>query len=181
MLKGNTQIGTNCTIGSNSIIEDSIIGDSTVIDNSHCYHSTVASGCEIGPFVRIRPGCVVKDKCRVGNFVELKNSNVDSETKISHLSYIGDSDVGSDVNIGCGCATVNFNGVEKNRTLIGNGAFIGCGTNLVAPVALGTDSYIAAGSTIVEDVPDHALAIARTRQVVKADWVKKKKPYKRMR
>ena len=97
------------------------------------------------------------------------------------MSYIGDSDVGSEVNIGCGVATVNFDGVDKNRTTIGDGAFIGCGTNLVAPVALGTDSYVAAGSTIVEDVPDHSLAIARTRQVNKADWVKKKKPYKRMR
>ncbi len=144
-------------------------------------NTKILQGAEIGPFVRIRPGCVIGEKARVGNFVELKNAIVGKGTKISHLSYVGDSFVGEGVNIGCGCATVNFDGTNKHKTIIEDGAFIGCGVNLVAPVKVGENAFIAAGSTITEDVPADALSVARSRQVNKNGWVEKKKPYKRMK
>lgn len=181
IIKGASSVGSGCEIGPDSLIENSQIGDNTIFNSSQCYNSKIGCATEIGPYVRVRPNCVVGDNVRVGNFVELKNSNVDDEAKISHLSYIGDSDVGKDVNIGCGCATVNFDGVNKHRTKISDGSFIGCGVNLVAPVTVGVDAFVAAGSTIVEDIPDSALAIARNKQYVKHDWVKVKKPYRRMR
>lgn len=181
ILKGNTKIASDCEIGPYSMIEDCEVGKGTLVQNSYCYQSKIGANAEIGPFVRIRPNCVVGDNTRVGNFVELKNSNIGNETKVSHLTYIGDSDVGEDVNFGCGCATVNFDGRNKHRSTIGDGAFIGCGTNIVSPVNIGKDGYVAAGSTIVEDVPDSALAIARNRQTNKEGWVEKKRPYRRMK
>lgn len=180
-LKQGTKIGSFCEIGPYSMISECTVGSDTLIQNSYCYESVIGSHSEIGPFVRIRPGCVVGDKTRVGNFVELKNSAIGDETKVSHLTYIGDSDVGRDVNFGCGCATVNFDGKNKHRSTIGDGAFIGCGTNIVSPVSIGKDGYVAAGSTIIEDVPENALAIARNRQINKHDWVTRKKPYRRMK
>ena len=178
---GKTKISANAAIGPNSIVEDCIIGENVKINSSHCYQSEIKNGAEIGPFVRIRPECTVGENARIGNFVELKNAVVKKGAKISHLSYIGDSEVGEEVNIGCGCATVNFDGRNKNRTVICDGAFIGCGVNLVAPVKVGKDAFVAAGSTVTEDVPENALAIARLRQENKKDWVIKKKPYKRMK
>lgn len=178
---GKTKISANAVIGPNSIVEDCIIGENVKINSSHCYQSEIKNGAEIGPFVRIRPECTVGENARIGNFVELKNAVVKKGAKISHLSYIGDSEVGEEVNIGCGCATVNFDGRNKNRTVICDGAFIGCGVNLVAPVKVGKDAFVAAGSTVTEDVPENALAIARLRQENKKDWVIKKKPYKRMK
>ena len=178
IIKGKSSIGCFCIIGPNSIIENSVIHDNTVIDNTHVYSSEVKSGANIGPFVRIRPGCVVEERVRVGNFVELKNARIGEKTSVSHLSYIGDADVGSNVNVGCGCATVNFNGRDKNKTIIGNNAFIGCSTYLVAPVTVGDSAFTAAGSVITQDVPADALAVARSRQVIKEDWVNKVKPYR---
>lgn len=178
---GKSVIKSGAVIGPNSIIDNSTVEENAKLEATHCYSSYVKYGAEIGPFVRIRPGCCVGENARVGNFVELKNANVDTGAKISHLSYIGDSNVGKDVNIGCGCATVNFDGTNKHKTEIKDGAFIGCGVNLVAPVTVGTDAFVAAGSTVIENVPDSALAIARTRQVNKNGWVEKKKPYKRMK
>ncbi len=178
---GKTKICANAEIGPNSIVEDCIVGENVRINSSHCYQSEIKNGAEIGPFVRIRPGSVVGENARIGNFVELKNAEIKKGAKISHLSYIGDSEVGEEVNIGCGCATVNFDGRNKNRTVICDGAFIGCGVNLVAPVKVGKDAFVAAGSTVTEDVPENALAIARSRQVNKEDWVTEKKPYKRMK
>lgn len=180
-LKYGTKIGENCEIGPNSVISNCTVGEGTLVQNSYCYDSEIGSNAQIGPFVRIRPNCKVGDNTRVGNFVELKNSVIGNETKVSHLTYIGDSDVGEDVNFGCGCATVNFDGKNKHRSTIGDGAFIGCGTNIVSPVNIGKDGYVAAGSTIVEDVPENALAIARNRQVNKHDWVTRKRPYRRMK
>lgn len=180
-IKYNTKIASNCEIGPYSTIDNCIIGEGTLVQNSYCYNSKIGCNAEIGPFVRIRPNCVVGDNTRVGNFVELKNSVIGNETKVSHLTYIGDSDVGEDVNFGCGCATVNFDGRNKHRSTIGDGAFIGCGTNIVSPVNIGKDGYVAAGSTIIEDVPENSLAIARTRQVNKDGWVLRKKPYRRMK
>ncbi len=180
-ITGKTEIASGAVIGPNSVIDNCKIGENAKINASHCYSSEIEKGAEIGPFVRIRPGCVVSENARVGNFVELKNVTVGKDTKISHLSYVGDGSVGSEVNIGCGCATVNFDGTNKHRTVIEDGAFIGCGVNLVAPVTVGKDAFVAAGSTVIEDVPDSALAIARNRQVNKNGWVEKKKPYKRMK
>lgn len=179
ILRGKVTVGTGCTIGPNALIENSTIGDNACLNATQCFESSVANAAEIGPFVRIRPGSTIGACVHIGNFVEIKNAFVGSDTKIAHLSYIGDADVGSDVNIGCGCATVNYTGKEKHRTIIKDGAFIGCSTNLVAPVTVGKDAYTAAGSTVTEDVPDSALAIARARQVNKKDWVSSKKPYKR--
>ncbi len=179
ILRGKVVIGAACTIGPNTLIENSLIGNNVHLNATQCYESSVADGTQIGPFVRIRPGSTIGEYVHIGNFVEIKNSSVGRETKISHLSYIGDSDVGSDVNVGSGCATVNYTGKEKYRTVIKDGAFIGCNTNLVAPLTVGKNAYTAAGSTVTEDVPDSSLAIARARQINKKGWVDAKKPFKR--
>lgn len=179
IIKGHSIIGIGSVIGPNSYIDNSKIGEYVTLNNTFCYSSEIDDGCEIGPYVRIRPGTSIDKNCRVGNFVELKNSTVGEDTKISHLSYIGDSDLGSGINVGCGVATVNFDGQKKHRTIVGNDAFIGCNNSLVAPVIIGDRAYTAAGSTITEDVPADALALARTRQIVKKDWVKIKNPYRK--
>ena len=178
IIKGDTVIGKNCVIGPNSLIEDSIIGDGVTLNNTQCYSSTVKDKTTIGPFARIRPDCVIGEGVKAGNFVEFKNANIGDRTSVSHLTYIGDADFGTDINVGCGCATVNYNGKEKNRTKVDDHAFLGCSTYLVAPVSVGKNSYTAAGSVITEDVPDDALAIARSRQTIKKDWISRKKPYK---
>lgn len=179
ILMGNVKIGNGCVIGPNSYIVDTTIGDNTKLNNTQSYSSKIGSGVTAGPFVHIRPNCDIADNVHIGNFVEVKNSTVDEGSKLPHLLYVGDSDVGKDVNFGCGCVTVNYDGKNKSRTTVKDGAFIGCNTNLVAPVTVGENAFTAAGSTITEDVPDNALAVARNRQVVKNDWVNIKKPYKR--
>lgn len=179
ILMGETKIGKGCVIGPNSYICDSEIGNNTKLNNTQCYNSQIGSGVTAGPFVHIRPNCKIADNVHIGNFVEVKNSTVDEGSKLPHLLYVGDSDVGKDVNFGCGCVTVNYDGRNKSRTTVKDGAFIGCNTNLVAPVTVGKNAFTAAGSTITEDVPDNALAVARNRQTVKENWVNIKKPYKR--
>ncbi len=174
----NSCIGEGCVIGPNSFLEDAEIESNVVLNNTQVYSSKVEQGTHIGPFVRIRPDCVVGKDVKIGNFVELKNANVGDETSIAHLSYIGDADFGKNVNVGCGCATVNYNGTDKNRTVVGDHAFLGCSTYLVAPVEVGENAYTAAGSVITENVPSDALAVARARQVIKKGWVASKKPYK---
>ena len=178
ILRGETEIGENCVIGPNSLIEDSIIEDGVTLNNVQCFSSTVKKNASVGPFARIRPDCVIGEGVKAGNFVEFKNATIGDRTSVSHLTYIGDADFGSEVNVGCGCATVNYNGKEKNRTRVDDHAFIGCSTYLVAPVSVGKNAYTAAGSVITEDVPANSLAIARARQSVKKDWIIKKKPYK---
>ena len=170
MLKGNTKIGKGCVIGPNSIISDSTIGDNAKLNNVQCYQSKVLDGADIGPFVHIRPNSVVGEKVHLGNFVEVKNSNIDTGTKVSHLTYVGDADVGKRVNFGCGTVTVNYDGKNKHRTVIGDDCFIGCNTNLVAPVNIGDGAYTAAGSTITDNVPEDSLGIARAKQVNKIGW-----------
>lgn len=170
ILRGKVEIGENCMIGPNSLIEDSTVGDNAKLNSTQCYQSVVKSGVNIGPFVHIRPNSVVGENVHLGNFVEVKNSTIDTGTKVSHLTYVGDSDVGKGVNFGCGTVTVNYTGKAKFRTTIGDHAFIGCNTNLVAPVTVGEGAYTAAGSTITEDVPADALGIARARQVNKLGW-----------
>ena len=174
IIKSGVEIGKNCKIGPDTLIENSKIGDDCTVNASQVYSSRVKDGVKIGPFSHIRPNCVVENGVKIGDFVELKNSNIGEKTSVAHLTYIGDSDVGANVNFGCGCVTVNYDGAKKSRTTVGDGAFIGCNTNLVAPVNVEGGSYIAAGSTVTEDVPSGALAIARARQVNKAGWVEKR-------
>lgn len=175
ILRGNVKIGKNCKIGPNTVIEDSEIGDNVVLDEVKCYKSIVKNNCNIGPYVHIRPNSVIGESVHLGNYVEVKNSTIDYGTKVSHLTYVGDSDVGKRVNFGCGTVTVNYTGKEKFRTTIKDDAFIGCNTNLVAPVTVGRGAYTAAGSTITEDVPEDSLGIARARQVNKIGWCIKAK------
>lgn len=175
---GNTVIGDGCTIGPNTYIDNSSIGSNVELDNCKILDSTVMDGVYAGPFVKIRANSIVKQGVHIGNFVEVKNSVLGEGTKSAHLTYIGDSDVGSDVNFGCGTVTCNYDGKNKSRCKIGDGAFIGCNTNLIAPVEVGDKAYIAAGSTITDNIPDSALSIARARQVNKEGWVEEKKPYK---
>ena len=179
ILLGSTKIGADCVIGPNSYVVDSTVGSNSKLNNTHSFNSQIGSGVTTGPFVHVRPGTTIEDNVHIGNFVEVKNSYVDKGSKLPHLLYVGDSDVGKDVNFGCGCVTVNYDGRNKSRTVVKDGAFIGCNTNLVAPVTVGENAFTAAGSTITEDIPDNALAIARSKQTVKRDWVKEKKPYKR--
>ena len=180
ILTGDTVIGSGCVIGPNTVLHNVKVGGGTELCNVYGTDAVVGNACNIGPFVHIRPNTKLGDRVHLGNFVEVKNSSIDDGTKVSHLTYVGDSDVGKDCNFGCGTGTVTYTGKEKFRTTIGDHCFIGCNTNLVAPVTVGDYGYTAAGSTITEDVPANALAIARARQVNKDEWVLKKKPYKGM-
>ena len=161
ILRGNTRIGHGCKIGPNTVIENSIIGDGTTVNTAQIYDSEIGTDVNIGPFVHIRPDCRVEKNSKIGDFVELKNSTIGEKTAIAHLAYIGDSDIGRKVNVGCGTVTVNYDGITKNRCVIGDNSFIGCNTNLIAPVKLGKAVYTAAGTTVTKDVPDYALAIER--------------------
>lgn len=178
IILGDTKIGENCVIGPNSWVADSVIGNGVVLDNCKITDSTIEDGVDCGPFVKVRASSLLKKDVHIGNFVEVKNSIVGEGTKSAHLTYIGDSDVGAGVNFGCGTVTCNYDGKVKSRCTIGDGAFIGCNTNLIAPVEVGEKAYIAAGSTITDDIPSDALSIARAKQVNKEGWVKEKKPYK---
>ena len=173
-LRGETVIGENCTIGFGSDITDAKISDNVNIRHSVIMKSSIGSGTTVGPFAYIRPDCNVGENVRLGDFVEIKNSNIGDGTKLSHLTYVGDADVGKNINFGCGTVVVNYDGKKKHRTIIEDNAFIGCNTNLVSPVKIGRHAYTAAGSTITDDVPEDSLAIARARQVVKEDWNKNK-------
>ena len=168
-------MGRDCSLGPNTLIRDCAIGDSVTVNSSQLNESVVEDEVVIGPFAYIRPHCLLMKKAKVGDFVELKNSTIGEGTKISHLTYVGDTDAGAHINFGCGTVTVNYDGAQKFRTTIGDGAFIGCNTNLVAPVTIGEGAYTAAGSTITEDVPPDSLAIARERQSVKKNWAKRRR------
>ncbi|MBT2692150.1 bifunctional UDP-N-acetylglucosamine diphosphorylase/glucosamine-1-phosphate N-acetyltransferase GlmU [Bacillus sp. ISL-55] len=172
-LSGSTVIGSECQIGPNTEISNCQIGNNTVIRQSAAFDSKIGSEVNIGPFAHIRPDSDIDDEVKIGNFVEIKKAVFGKGSKASHLSYIGDAEVGADVNIGCGSITVNYDGKNKFLTKIEDGVFIGCNSNLVAPVTIGKGAYVAAGSTITEDVPGEALALARARQVNKEDYVGK--------
>jgi len=174
ILEGNTAIGEDCIIGPNSRISNCKIGNNVEVNSSVAIDSTVGDETHIGPFAYLRPGSIVGSNVKIGDFVEIKKSIIGNRTKISHLTYVGDAEIGRNVNIGCGVVVVNYDGKNKNKTIVGDNSFIGCNTNLVSPVVIHNDTYIAAGSTITEDVPENSLAIARQRQVVKQDWVIKK-------
>lgn len=174
ILSGGTQIGNNCQIMQNCRIEDSKIGDNSVVQSSVIVDSSVGANTNIGPFAYLRPNSKIGDNCKVGDFVEIKNTVVGNGTKIPHLAYIGDGEVGEKTNIACGVIFVNYDGKNKNKTKIGDNCFIGCNANLIAPVNIANGAYIAAGSTVVSDVPENSLCIARERQTIKEDWVKPK-------
>jgi bifunctional UDP-N-acetylglucosamine pyrophosphorylase/glucosamine-1-phosphate N-acetyltransferase len=175
VLESGTVIGEGCTLYPNSRIYKSRIGDRTDVTSSVITETVIGSGCHVGPFAYTRPGSRIGSNIKIGDFVEIKNSSIGDGTKISHLTYVGDADVGRDVNLGCGVVFVNYDGRRKYRTTVEDGAFIGCNTNLVAPVTVGKRGYTAAGSTITEDVPEDALAIARSRQANKEGWAAKRR------
>ncbi|MEO2077186.1 MAG: bifunctional UDP-N-acetylglucosamine diphosphorylase/glucosamine-1-phosphate N-acetyltransferase GlmU [Bacillus sp. (in: firmicutes)] len=173
IIKGTTIIGSECHIGPNSEIDSCQIGNETVIRQSAAHKSSIGSQVNIGPFAHIRPESNIEDEVKIGNFVEIKKAVFGKGSKASHLSYIGDAEVGSDVNLGCGSITVNYDGKNKYLTKIEDGVFVGCNSNLVAPVTIGKGAYVAAGSTITKDVPGEALSIARAQQVNKENYVQK--------
>lgn len=175
IIEGNTSIGENCIIGYNTKIRNCTVGNSVAIESSMLIDSQIDEGCHIGPFAYIRPNSHIGAKVKIGDFVEIKNATIGEGTKVSHLTYIGDADVGCDVNFGCGTVVVNYDGEKKHRTIIKDHAFIGCNTNLVSPVVIEENVYTAAGSTITQDVPKNSLAIARARQEIKPEWVTKKR------
>ena len=163
-LEGNVTIGENCVITSGTYLRDTTIGDRCTIDASEITDSEIAEETTVGPHSHLRNGCKIGAKCRIGNYVELKNTTFGYNTKCAHLTYVGDAVVGSKVNFGCGVVTVNYDGKHKYRTVIEDGAFIGSNVNLIAPVHIGKNALLAAGSTITEDVPDGDMGIARVRQ-----------------
>ena len=170
ILRGKTVIGKNCCIGPQTMITDSTVEDGCTVNASQCEESVLRADCQIGPYTHIRPHCVVGEGSKIGAFVQLKNCNLGRGTKMAHLTYVGDSDVGEDCNFGCGTITCNYDGFHKHRTTIGSHVFVGCNTNFIAPVSVEDGAFIAAGTTVTEDVPGDALAIGRARQEMKAGW-----------
>ena len=176
VIEGQSVIGSACEVQAHVRITDSVIGDRVTIKN-FCViaHARIASGASVGPFAHLRPDTVIGESARVGNFVELKKTTLGAGSKANHLSYLGDATIGARVNVGAGTITCNYDGVTKSQTVIEDGAFIGSDTQLVAPVTIGSGAYVAAGSSIVEDVPAGALGIARARQSNVDGWVERKK------
>ncbi len=172
IILGDTEIGNGCTIGAGTRIENCKIGNNVIINSSQTYDSVVEDNVKIGPFAQLRPGCVIKKGAKIGDFVEIKNSVIGENTSAGHLTYVGDSDVGRGVNFGCGCVTANYDGINKFRTTIGDHAFIGCNTNLIAPVEVGVNATTAAGSTITKNVPENSLAVERGQTRVIENWSK---------
>lgn len=174
ILEGNTEIGEDCVIGPNSRIVSCKIGNKVEVNNSIAVESSVDDDTHIGPFAYLRPGSIIGKEVKIGDFVEVKKSKIGDFTKVSHLTYIGDAEIGKNVNLGCGVVVVNYDGKKKNKTIVGDNSFIGCNVNLISPVEVKNSAYVAAGSTITDEVPENSLAIARSRQVIKEDWVVKK-------
>lgn len=174
MLQGNTEIGENTIIGMGCKLVDTKVGSGCELLSVVSVDAELGDDVLVGPFAYIRPGSKIANDVKVGDFVEVKNAVIDEGTKIAHLTYVGDSDVGKRVNFGCGTVTVNYDGKNKHRCKIGDDCFIGCNTNLVAPVTVNDGAYTAAGSTITDEVPQKALAIARARQVNKENWKDKR-------
>ena len=170
ILRGKTVVGENCTIGPNVMLTDTTVEDGVTINTAQIEESIIRKNCEIGPYTHVRPHCDVGEGSKIGAFVQLKNCNLGKGTKMAHLTYVGDADVGERVNFGCGTVTCNYDGNAKFRTTIGSDVFVGCNTNLVAPVSLADGVYTAAGSTVTHDVEADALVIARARQQVKPGW-----------
>jgi bifunctional UDP-N-acetylglucosamine pyrophosphorylase/glucosamine-1-phosphate N-acetyltransferase len=176
--KGSTviksKIGDNCTVGQHSRLEGAELADGVDIMQSVITESAVGEDTSVGPFAYIRPGSKIGSGCRIGDFVEIKNSVIGDGTKVSHLTYVGDSDLGRDINLGCGVVFVNYNGKEKHRSRVGDGAFIGCNVNLIAPVNIEDNAYIAAGTTVTRDVPAGSLSVGRAEEKNIEGWVEKR-------
>lgn len=175
ILEGNITIGEDCEIGPYTRIKDSTIGNNVKIMRSEVEGAIIENNVSVGPFARLREGTVLKEKVKIGNFVETKKSVIGKNSKAQHLTYLGDATIGEDVNIGAGTITCNYDGYKKYPTSIGDGAFIGSNSSLVAPVKIGKGAIVGAGSVITEDVPDDALALGRARQVIKENWAKMKR------
>lgn len=169
ILEGKTSVGANCKVGPHAHVINSIIGDNAFVWHSVINESVLADGVTVGPYAHLRPQTRLCSNVKVGDFVEIKNSTVGEHSKIPHLSYVGDARVGAGVNLGAGTIIVNYDGRHKHETRIEDGAFVGCNSNLVAPVTIGQDAFVAAGSTVTRDVPPGALSIARPDQVNKAN------------
>lgn len=172
-LQGNTVIGSDCVIGAHSRIVDSVIEEHVVIENSVIENSHVKSHADVGPFAHLRPNAEIGEGVHIGNFVEVKNAEIGKNTKVGHLTYVGDATLGEEINVGCGVVFVNYDGKSKHRTTIGDHSFIGSNANIIAPVEVAKHTSIAAGSTITDDIPEYAMAIARARQVNKKEYAKK--------
>ena len=187
----NVTIYENCRIEGTSVIKDgaiimpmcylknTIIGENTVVTSSNCEDAVVGKDCSIGPFARLRPKAEIKDNAKIGNFVEIKNAVIGEGSKVSHLAYVGDADIGKDCNIGCGAIFVNYNGRSKSRTTVGDECFIGSNCNIIAPVNIESKSYICAGTTVTDDIKTDDFVIGRVRQEIKENrahlYLKEKK------
>ena len=176
ILEGEITLGTNVSIGPNCFLKDVVISDNVSIEAfSHIVSTQIGADCNVGPYARLREGTVLEDQAKIGNFVETKKTKIGKGSKANHLAYLGDAEVGEDSNIGAGTITCNYDGTNKHKTKIGNKTFVGTNSSLVAPLNIGNNSYIGAGSVITKDVEDDALAVARGKQSNKSGWAKNKK------
>jgi len=176
ILEGEIKLGTNVSIGPNCYLKDVVISDNVSIEAfSHIVSTQIGADCNVGPYARLREGTVLEDQAKIGNFVETKKTKIGKGSKANHLAYLGDAEVGEDSNIGAGTITCNYDGTNKHKTKIGNKTFVGTNSSLVAPLNIGNNSYIGAGSVITKDVEDDALAVARGKQSNKSGWAKNKK------
>jgi bifunctional UDP-N-acetylglucosamine pyrophosphorylase/glucosamine-1-phosphate N-acetyltransferase len=174
-LSGATVLGEGCDIGPDVKITDCELGDGVSVQYAVLAGSTVGDGTKIGPFAQLRPGCRVGRKVKIGNFVELKNTEVEDGASMGHFAYLGDASIGAKTNIGAGTITCNYDGKRKHRTTIGRHTFIGTHSTLIAPVTVGDGAYVAAGSVVTQDVPEDSLAIGRSRQVNREGWAKRRR------
>lgn len=176
IFEGRVELGNNVEIGANTILCDTKIGDDTkILPFSHIVASEIGAKCSIGPYARLREGSVIMDGARIGNFVETKKTRLGRDSKANHFTYLGDAEVGNEVNIGAGTITCNYDGKDKHKTNIGDNSFVGTNSSLVAPVTIGKNAYVGAGSTITKDIPDNALGVGRGKQKNKENWSKTKK------
>ena len=176
ILEGSIKLGNGVSIGANNYLKDVIIGDNTTIEPfSHLCNANVGSNCNIGPYARLREGSTIEDDAKVGNFVDTKKTTLGKGAKANHFTYLGDADIGENTNIGAGTITCNYDGTNKHQTTVGSDSFIGTNSSLVAPIEIGKNAYVGAGSVITKNVPDDALAVGRGKQVIKKDWSKDKK------
>ncbi len=174
-LQQGSKIGSRCMLLPNCRLSGAVLADDVTVESSVLLHCKVGAGTTVGPFAYLRPDSVIGEKCRIGDFVEIKNSSIGDGTKVSHLTYVGDGDLGKNINLGCGVVFTNYDGKHKHRTTVEDDAFVGCNVNLVSPVKVGKEAYVAAGSTVTEDVPEGALYVARSKGTVKEGWVQKRK------